>query len=72
MGKLSPKPSRKTSFKTWKDLDEILQSNFGPFNAKSATISLDEYTMSKEEIIVQASKQGYKVTDSNDGYITFE
>lgn len=72
MNKLSPKPSRKTSFKSWKDLDETLQASFNLLNSKSATISLDEYEMSKSEIITEASKQGYKVIDNNDGYLVFE
>ncbi|HHK1821850.1 TPA: hypothetical protein ACQNGH_001672, partial [Streptococcus pyogenes] len=72
MSKLSPKPTRRTKFKTWKDLDRTLKNSFGECNFDSATIILDEYEISKEEIILEATQQGYKVIDNNDNYLTFE
>lgn len=72
MDKLSPKPSHKKLSKGWEDLNDLLLANFENFNAQSATISLEDYAISKDEIISEATSKGYKVIDDNNGYLTFE
>lgn len=66
---LSPKPSNNSPLKTWEDLDRSLQSSF-KFPTKEGRnftfVNPDWYEMSKQEIIDEGIKQGYKVTDLGD------
>ena len=66
---LSPKPVNNTPLKTWEDLDKSLQSSFN-FPSKDghrfSIVHPNWYEMSKQEIIDEGRKQGYKVTDNGD------
>lgn len=66
MGKLSPKPIGKVPTKTWQDLDDTLQRIFKDPQFDFASISLDEYIMSKEEIISEMKLAGYSPKEVNE------
>ncbi|MFR2911878.1 MAG: hypothetical protein ACLTCC_03045 [Staphylococcus hominis] len=69
---LSPKPNRQFVPKNWEYLDEALQRRFNSnINHPQYSINVNDYAMSKEEIIKEAQKNGYKVT-SNGDYLKFE
>lgn len=71
---LSPKPSINKPLKSWKELDEALQSNFQLSNKSSkptATINLDEYDLSFEEVKIEAESKGYKVEKRSGSYVKF-
>ncbi|HEM5975777.1 TPA: hypothetical protein U2B24_000719 [Streptococcus suis] len=74
MGKLSPKPRTNIKKLTWEDLDQTLKCIFESTadDTPSATIEYSLYEMSRDEIITEASKQGYKVSETAPGYLTFE
>ncbi|HEM4129035.1 TPA: hypothetical protein U1W61_000733 [Streptococcus suis] len=74
MGKLSPKPRTNIKKLTWEDLDYTLKCVFESTadDTPSATIECSLYEMTKDEIITEASKQGYKVSEITPGYLTFE
>lgn len=66
---LDPKSvSPDRQLKNWSDLNAILKSNFenplSPLDI-SATIFVDEYEMSAEEMIREGEKQGYTVEKSD-------
>lgn len=64
---LSPKPNIKKPLKTWEDLDSYLQSSFtfpGKEGSHVSYVDPNWYEMSKQEIIDEGRKQGYKVTES--------
>ncbi len=64
---LTPKPNIKQPLKTWEDLDRSLQSSFTFPRKEDSPFSFvnpDWYEMSKQEIIDEGRKQGYKVTES--------
>lgn len=59
--KQAPKPT-KEKFKTWEDLNKILDSKFhkDPHNHKNvATIGLHDYKIDKQEIIGVLEEKGY-------------
>jgi len=70
---LSPKPGHFYRKKSWEDLDEMLQSLFNNDDIRKphATIDVNDYMMSKDEIVKEAKKNMYKVTVDGD-FITFE
>ncbi|MDE1692439.1 hypothetical protein PWF76_06980 [Streptococcus suis] len=74
MGKLSPKPKTNIKKLTWEDLDHTLKCIFESTadESPSATIECSLYEMTKDEIITEASNQGYKVSETAPGYLTFE
>lgn len=74
MGKLSPKPRTNVKKLTWEDLDRTLKIVFESTadDTPSATIEYSLYEMTKDEIITEATKQGYKVSETTPGYLTFE
>ncbi|OHR53653.1 hypothetical protein [Staphylococcus sp. HMSC061G12] len=70
---LSPKPGHFYRKKSWEDLDKMLQSLFNDEDVRNpnATIDVNDYIMSKNEIVEEAKKNMCKVTVNGD-YITFE
>lgn len=72
MSKLDPKPKQENPSLSWKDLNDLLQANFNMTGIESATIKLKNYAIPKEEIISEAEKQGYKVTELQGGSLRFE
>lgn len=72
---LSPKPTNLNALKNWNDLDELLQANLKvqtKGKQPSATININHYEMSEDEIITEATKQGYTVTKENGpDFLTF-
>ncbi|MET3558655.1 hypothetical protein ABID29_001781 [Streptococcus rupicaprae] len=72
MGKLSPKPQPIKKY-SWEDLNAYLNMIFtSQHDHPRASINYHNYNMSKNDIIVEAEKSGYKVTDEGNGYLTFE
>ncbi|WP_162012533.1 hypothetical protein [Streptococcus sp. S784/96/1] len=72
MNKLSPKPTPTKKY-TWWDLEQYLNMSFSTQHVDpKASIDYRNYEMSKEEIILEGTKAGYKVTDNGNGYLTFE
>lgn len=68
---LSPKKELKHRNQNWSDIDRLLQSNIN-FVGDSATISLADYpSLSKAEIIAEAEKNNYTVSDKTNGYLEF-
>lgn len=72
MSKLDPRPNPENPKFSWDYLNNLLQANFNMPGVKSATINLDDYAIPKEEIIAEAEKQGYKVTESSGNNLRFE
>lgn len=70
MSKLDPKPERKNPQHSWDYLNSLLQTNIKLYG--HATIRHADYSMSKNEIIAEAEKQGYKVTDNGNNHLKFE
>lgn len=71
---LSPKPTSQKPLKGWNELDSMLQASFkiAKKNGQpSATINSDEYSMSTQEIVDEAVKQGYTVKVSG-SFIDFK
>lgn len=62
---LSPKPNPQPIKKGWAELDQVLTNSFSnPIsNPPFAVIFLNEYSLSKEEIIKEAEANGYVVTE---------
>lgn len=58
---LSPKPNRQFVPKNWEYLDEALQRRFNSnINHPQYSINVNDYAMSKEEIIKEAQKMVIK------------
>ncbi|WP_339233792.1 hypothetical protein [Oceanobacillus sp. FSL W7-1281] len=72
MSKLDPKPNQEKLNYSWSELNRMLQSNFNTPGITSATIDLDNFNIPKEEIIAEATEQGYTVTESSPGHLRFE
>lgn len=73
--KLSPKPVIQNPLLGWEDLNRILQSVFSEpprGTPPGAVIPYPQFSMSKDEIMLEARKQGYKVTDVGDGTLLIE
>lgn len=71
---LNPKPTKKKPLLTWKDLDELLQSNFELSKKNtdpSATVNLDEYDLTFEEVKKEAESKGYKVQKLQNSFVKF-
>lgn len=71
MSKLDPKPDRKVPY-SWNVLNNVLKRSFKTPGTDSVTVRPEQFEMSKDEIISEAEKQGYKVTDNNNGFLKFE
>ncbi|EFM33667.1 TPA: hypothetical protein VM909_001357 [Streptococcus pyogenes] len=69
MSKLSPKQLNKRPKETWEDLDKRLQAVFSDPIKDSDVINLNQYQMTKSEIISELAKAGYTTEDTNDGYL---
>ena len=72
MSKLSRKPEYRDANYSWEKLDNLLKANFKGPGKNVAVISLEDYDIPKDEIISEATKQGYKVTESSPGHLKFE
>lgn len=73
--KLSPKPLSQKPLLSWKDLDDILVSNFeiaDKNNNPSATVDLSTFDLSFDEVKHEAESKGYKVTDLGNDYVRFD
>lgn len=69
---LSPKNSLKDSNYGWDYLDNLLKNNI-KYTGDTATIKISDYSLSKEEILSEATKNGYACKLSGDGkFIDFE
>lgn len=72
MNKLNPKPTASKKY-SWEELDSYLTMIFTTqHDHPKASINYHNYNMSKDEIIEEARKSGYRVTDEGNGYLTFE
>lgn len=72
---LSPKPTKRREPEyTMADLDRYLQSRFShpSLDIRSVNILVESYIPSKEEIISEGEKNGYKVTDIGNDRLRFE
>lgn len=66
MSKLDPRPSSVEASFTWEDLNRKLQSTFsGKSTNPALIIDSRDYLIPKDEIIAEAEKQGYKVSELN-------
>lgn len=70
MSKLDPRPPKKKVLYSWEELNERLQVVLSQPNNSKATINVDEFEMSAEEIIAEAEKQGYEV-EQDDNFLIF-
>lgn len=70
---LSQKPGHFFKYKTWEDLDQLLQSTFTDDTVRRPKVTIDakEYVMTADEIENEAKLNLYKVTVDGE-YITFE
>lgn len=68
---LNQKPNTQFKKKDWKVLNQQLQDLFSSDNLLNPSFIMDmkEYTMTSDEVIVEAEKKGYKVTSNEDGTI---
>ena len=71
--KLSPKPNHPFKKQGWDDLNQLLLNTFDSpkINEPVVLASADDYEMSIEEIVEEATKQGYKVS-VNGNRLTFK
>lgn len=69
---LSPKKNGNFAKKNWEDLDRLLQNTIDPSQSSSpsATIKVSDYIMAKDDIIAEAKRNGYSVTDKGE-YLEF-
>lgn len=73
MSKLEPKPNWENPNHSWDHLNHLLQANFKMHgNRTSVVIDLNDYSISKEEIITEAEKQGYTVTEASKNQLRFK
>ena len=69
---LSPKNNLNDSNYGWDHLDSILKANI-VHTGDTATIRISDYSLTKEEILSEATKNGYTCKLSDDGkFIYFE
>lgn len=70
-GKLDPKPNcSNVTKKTWEDLNNILQANFScniPERYHQATINVNDYDISENELIEELSSKGFTFEKYQDG-----
>ncbi|MGE7766673.1 hypothetical protein [Peribacillus sp. NPDC096540] len=71
MSKLDPRPNSKPLY-SWQELNEYLQLNFKAPGNLETTIDVRNYSMSKDEIIHEAEKQGYKVYEKGEHQLEFK
>ncbi len=73
---LDPRPENYNALpkRTWKDLNNSLQFYFkkGHHDKPYFIMNVNDYEMSKEEIIKEAESKGYKVTEPTAGNLKFE
>lgn len=69
---LSPKKNGNFAKENWEDLDRLLQNTIDPSKSSSpfATIKVSDYIMAKDDIIAEAKRNGYSVTDKGE-YLVF-
>lgn len=72
MDELDPRPTYNGPLYSWDYLNRLLQSNFNKPGKCSAMIDLRTYSIPKEEIIIEAEKQGYKVSEQSGHFLKFE
>lgn len=71
---LSRKPTPVPYLKDWKDLDSILLPTFSnPSKLAKRYLKIDttEYSMSLDEIKIEAEKKGYQVKVLDDNHLEF-
>lgn len=70
---LSQKPGHFFKYKTWEDLDRLLQIAFNDDTTLTpkVTIDVNEFLMDTDEIVTEAKRNLYLVT-VDENYITFE
>ncbi len=71
MSKLDPRPGSKPLY-DWQDLNEYLQVHFKFPSNFVPSIDVRNYSMSKDEIITEAEKQGYKVFEVDEYNLEFK
>ncbi|GAE32453.1 hypothetical protein [Halalkalibacter hemicellulosilyticus] len=69
MSKLDPKPQNKGSLYSWKELNRTLQLNSEVPGDEGLLIDLRQFSLTKEEIIIEAEKQGYKVEERREHFL---
>lgn len=73
---LDPRPEnyQRLPKRNWEDLNRSLQFYFkkGRFDKPFFIVNVNEYEMTKEEIIKEAESKGYKVTDLSNNELKFE
>ncbi|WP_078428760.1 hypothetical protein [Alkalihalobacterium alkalinitrilicum] len=72
MSKLDPRPEYNGPLHSWDNLNSVLQTNFNKPGKNFATIDLRKYSIPKDEIITEANKQGYKVSENGEHFLRFE
>lgn len=73
MSKLDPKPDPNKPLRSWDFLNQTLQANLSHSNPEKRFLVIDlrDYEISKDEIISEATKQGYEVTTEGDNHLRF-
>jgi hypothetical protein len=72
MDGLSPRPRYNGPLYSWKELNDFLRIIFTGAGEHQAIIDLRDYSMSKDEIVAEATKQGYKVSEQDPYHLKFE
>ncbi|WP_164219395.1 hypothetical protein [Virgibacillus sp. YIM 98842] len=72
MSKLDPRPESQKPKYSWDELNIMLQNTFTDPSKKSLLIDLRQFKISKEDIIPEAEKQGYKVSEEKEHYLRFK
>ncbi|WP_273711473.1 hypothetical protein [Leuconostoc mesenteroides] len=68
---LSPKKELQHRNQSWSDIDAKLQAAIN-YVGDTATISLNDYpSLNKAEVIAEAEKNNYSVSDKENGYLEF-
>lgn len=75
MSKLDPRPETHKPLRSWDYLNRTLQANLSHADPEKRFLVIDlrDYEISKEEIVAEATNQGYKVsTESDPNYLKFK
>lgn len=72
MDGLNPRPKYNGPLYSWDRLNQVLQSNFNGPGEHTVMIDLRAYSIPKNEIITEAEKQGYKVSEQSPYFLKFE
>lgn len=68
---LTPRHQKQFQKKDWAYLDTYIKANIDNSNLPhpSVAVELDQFEMSKEEIIQELKRNGYQVTDEHTGFL---